>query len=326
MTSRSTFSLRRWRWLSIVAAANLAAVGLVAAPSQAQGASLCSGTAENFTIVGNLAVPAGASCTLINSRVTGNVVVRAEANLGLEGSTVDGDLTAHAASFVDLIGGTVRGTTRLRDAFGGVVESSDVQQVSVAGSGFLITDRSTHGASLVSQGSQTVVLSGRINGDVRTSGDVLTDLHDSVITGRLVVDQAELGSVTCRSEIDANVTVRGSADLVQLGEGTFADCEFNVLGGDLVLQDNLGAIEVNGNVIRGDLGCDGNESAPTGAGNRVRGQQLGQCADLAAAAPALGSSRAATSAEDRIAGLIDGAADRSAAAAAAAERAGPANL
>lgn len=327
MTSSKTVGRRRVRWLSIVVVANLAAVGLVAAPSAAQGGtSLCSGTAENFTIAGNLAVPAGASCTLINSRVTGNVVVRGEANLGLEGSTVDGNLTVQADGFVDSIGSQVRGTTRLRDAFGAVVESSDVRALSVIGSGFLISDRSTHAGNVISQDSQTVVLSSRISGDIRTTGDVLTDLHDSVVTGRMVVDQSELGSVTCRSEIDADVLVQASGDLVQIGEGSFSNCEFNVLGGSLVLRDNLGAIEINGNVIRGDLVCEGNQSAPTGSGNRVRGEQLGQCADLTEAAPSLGSSRAAPSADDRFAGIVEAAAGRSAAAEAAAERVGPANL
>lgn len=327
MTSRITAPGHRWRWLSIVAVANLAAVGLVAAPSQARGVSLCSGTAENFTIAGDLAVPAGASCTLINSQVNGDVEVRTEANLLLEGSTIRGDVTVRDNGFIDSIESSIRGETRLRDAFGGVVEASELRRdVSVRGAGFLISDGSTHRGDISSRAGQTIVLSSRISGDLSTDGDLVTDVRDSVITGRLTVEAPQLGSVICRSEIDRDAEVQASGDLIQLGDGVFAGCEFNVFGDDLVIRDNLGEIQINGNVIRDDLDCTGNAIAPTGAGNRIRGEALGQCAGLgAAAAPALGLSGATTE-SDRLTGALDQAADRAAAARAAAELAGPADL
>lgn len=322
---------RRWRWLSIVAIANLAAVGLVAAPSQAQGASLCSGTAENFTIRGDLAVPAGASCLLINSTVTGDVVVRAEANLALEGSTVRGDITVRNNGFLDSIESTLREDVRLRGAFGAVLEGSELRdRVDVRNSGFLVTDRSTHQDDLVSRTGQTVVLSSRIFGNLRTSGDLLTDVEDSVVTGQLRVSGAELGSVICRSEIDRNAVLTEVGVLVQLGVGAFADCEFNVFGGSVALHDNTGDIVVGGNVIRGDLDCTGNQVEPTGSDNRVRGELLGQCVGLDGGAPAaLPSPSRATpnpAAEDRVADVLDQAADRSAVTRAAATLAGSANL
>jgi len=278
---------RRWRWLSLVAVANLAVVGLVATPSQARGVSLCSGTAEGRIIFGDLAVPAGESCLLLDTRVLGDVEVRQDANLTLEDSSVWGDLTVRTNGFLDSIGSAIGGTVRLQEAFGGVVESSELWgRLRVADTGFLISDSSTHRSDLISENGQTVILSSRFSGDVRTTGDLLTDLRDSVLSGRLVVQQAVLGSVVCRSEIDRDTLVRDTTDLVQLGEGTFTGCEFNVFGADLELRDNLADIQINGNVIRDDLDCTGNDPAPTGAGNRIRGEASGQCAGLAAPAAA----------------------------------------
>src|SRR5918992_2663866 len=125
MTTQGT-GRRRWRLLSVVAAANLVAIGLAAAPSQAQGVSLCSGTAENITIGGDLAVPAGASCTLVNSTVRGNVVVRDDANLTLDGSTIRRGLTVRTNGFVGAISSSVGGVTTLREAFGAAFEDSEL--------------------------------------------------------------------------------------------------------------------------------------------------------------------------------------------------------
>jgi hypothetical protein len=318
---------RRWRLLSIVAAANLAAVGLVAAPSQAQGVSLCSGTAEGFTIAGDLAVPAGASCTLIDSTVRGNVVVRDDANLSLEGSTVRGNLTVRTNGFVGALDSRVVGVTTLREAFGAAIEQSELGGVNALNSGFFFTDGTTHGR-VTSNTSQTVILSGWVSGDVRTTLDLLTDVQDTVVTGALTVDQAELGSVVCRSEIDGNVALRGSGDLIQLGDSApVAGCEFNVFGGALTLADNTAEIRVSDNVIRGNLACTGNEMVPTGSNNRLRGAEVGQCVDLApaAAAPAFGGLAEMTT-ESRIAGVTRQAELRSASATTEAVEAGPADL
>jgi hypothetical protein len=318
---------RRGRWLSIVAAANLVAVGLVAAPAQASGVSLCSGTAEGFIIAGDLAVPAGASCTLVNSTVRGNVVVRDEANLSLDGSTVRGNLTVRTGGFVDALGSTIRGTTRLREAFGGVLEGSELRgRVVARDTGFVISDGSSHGGDVISTTGQTVVLSSQIDANLRTTGDTLTDLQDSVITGRLSVREAVLGSVVCRSEVDEDAVLSENNDLIQIGPGAFGGCDFNVFGGDLVLLDNLADIQINGNVIRGDLACTGNDPEPTGADNRIRGEATGQCAGLGAAALAAAPFSAAGTVDSRVAGLLDRAEARAAAAQLSAAAAGPANL
>jgi hypothetical protein len=333
MTTQRTIR-HRWRWLSIVAIANLLAVGVAAAPSQAWSASLCNGTAEGIRISGDLVVPTGASCSLIDSTVTGDVLVGTDASLSLDASTVRGDLTVRTGGFVAAIGSGVRGRTTLREAFGASVEDSELRgRVDVRDSGFFFSDGTTHRSHVSSRAGQTVILSGRVSGHVRTDQDLLTDLRDTVITGRLSVRGAALGSVVCRSEIDGEVELRDSGDLIQLGDSApVADCEFNVFGDDLEIRDNLAEVRVSDNVIRDDLVCTGNQVTPTGADNRLRGEAVGQCADLmpaeAAAGPALRGSAAADSrtAESRIAELRRQIETRSAAAAAAAAEAGPATL
>lgn len=285
----------RWRWLAGVAIANALVLGLVAAPTQAQvqtarGPSLCSGVAENIVIVGRLAVPAGATCDLINSRVIGSVEVRADANLFLTESRVHGTLTVRSEGFVHAVDSRVDRVTRLRSAFGAVADGSTLGRVDARSSGFYLSDGTTHRGQVSSRDGQTVVLASRVNGNLRTTGDLLTDLRDTVVTGRLDVNQAEVGAVVCESEIDRQASVRNSGGLVQLG-GDFAvaDCPFNVFGSSVTLRANDATIDVSDNVIRGDLVCTDNASTPTGSGNRVRGELVGQCADLAPAGPALAS-------------------------------------
>jgi hypothetical protein len=319
---------RRWRWLSIVAVANLAAVGLAAAPSQAQAVSLCSGTAEGFTIAGDLAVPAGASCSLVNSTVTGNVVVRTDANLSLDASTIRGDLVVRSNGFVGSTGSSVVGVTRLRQAFGVAIEDSELGGgVDARESGFFFSDGTTHGARVVSASGQTVILSGWVEGDVRTNVDLLTDLRDTVVTGAMNVNEAELGSVICESEIDGNVVLRNSGELIQLGgQAPTTDCAFNVFGGALTLQGNDADIRISDNVIRGNLTCTGNAAAPTGADNRLRGQGVDQCAELApAAGPAL-SGFGAMAGASRLAGVERQIETRSTETANEVAEVGPANL
>lgn len=327
MTYRMT-SRRRWRMVSIVAAANLAAVGLVAAPSQAQAVSLCSGTAQDFTVAGDLAVPAGESCTLVNVTVTGDAVVRADANLVLEGSTVGGDLTIRQDGFALALESSVNGQTLLRRAFGVSVEHSTLAGgVDARNSGFVFSEATSYGDEVFSRNGQTILLASRLDGDLRTNLDLLTDVSDSVIAGGVNVNQATLGSVVCRSEIDGDVVLRNSGDLIQLGAGApVADCEFNVFGGRLAIRGNDAEIQVNGNVIRGDLVCADNTAAPVGTDNRLRGAGTGQCADLAPAAASFGPAAATVTVDDRAAQVRTEADERAAEAATEALQTGPADL
>lgn len=304
LTSRLRSSRLRWRTgLAVAFAANLAVVGLMAGPSQAQQPpSLCSGSAQGLTIAGNLAVPVGATCELVDITVTGNVVVRDDAVLLLEDSTVQGDLRLREAAFVNTLGSTVGGTVVLRSALGVVLEGSELAGgANSRDSGFVFSDGSTFGGRVFSANGETVIYSGRVDGDIRTNSDVLTDVHDTVVTGAVNVDGAASGSLVCRSEIDGNAVFRNSGELVQLGVGLLPECEFNVIGGRLVLSGNDALIGVGGNVVRDNLVCEDNTGQPSGSDNRVRGEATGQCADLSPAAASLARGAEPADAEARVA-------------------------
>lgn len=304
LTSRLRGRGLRWRTgLAVAFAANLGVVGLMAGPSQAQQPpSLCSGSAQGLTIAGNLAVPVGATCELINITVTGDVVVRPDAVLLLEDSTVQGDLRLKEEAFVSTLGSTVGGTVVLRNALGVVLEASElVGGTNSRDSGFVFSDGSTFGDRVLSSNGETVIYSGWVDGNIRTTADVLTDLHDTVVTGSVKVDGAVSGSLVCRSEIDGNAVFENSGELIQLGVGTLPDCEFNVIGGRLVLNANDALIGVGGNVVRDNLACDANAGQPSGSDNRVRGEATGQCADLSPAAASLARGAEPADAEARVA-------------------------
>lgn len=304
LASRLRSGRLRWRaGLAVAVAANLAVIGLMAGPSQAQQPpSLCSGSAQGLTIAGNLAVPVGATCELVDITVTGNVAVRADAVLLLESSTVQGDLKLREEAFVSTVGSTVGGTVVLREALGVVLEGSEFAGgADSRNSGFVFSDGSTFGDRVFSANGETVIYSGWVDGDVRTNSDVLTDVHDTVVTGVVNVNAAASGSLVCRSEIDGNAVFRNSGELVQLGAGPLLDCAFNVIGGRLVLRANDALIGVGGNVVRGNLACQENVSEPSGSDNRVRGEATGQCADLSPAAASLARGAEPADAEARVA-------------------------
>lgn len=122
-----------------------------------------------------------------------------------------------------------------------------------------------------------------VEGDVDTRGDLMSDLDDTVVTGGLTVQGAELGSVICSSEIDGTAEFPNNSGVVQIGgDDPSADCGTNVFGNDLVLRgnDTADGTHVSNAIIRGDLVCTGNTPAPVGVDNRVRGEATGQCSDL----------------------------------------------
>jgi hypothetical protein len=297
----------RWRWrtrLGVLAvAANLVVIGLMAGPSQAQQPpSLCSGSAQGLTISGDLAVPAGEACELIDITVTGNVVVRASAVLLLEDTTVQGDLTLREDAFASTLGTQVGGAVVLRKALGVVLEGSDIAGgADSRNSGFVFSDGSTFGGRVFSANGETVIYSGWVDGDIRTNSDILTDVHDTVVTGAVNVSAAASGSLVCESEIDGDAVFRDSGELVQLGAGALSDCAFNVFAGRLVLRGNDALIGVGGNVVRGNLVCEDNPAQPSGSDNRIRGQATGQCADLSPAAASLLRGAQPADAETRVA-------------------------
>jgi hypothetical protein len=272
--------------IGVVLAAVAASVVAAAGPANADLVTSCTGTAAGVTIPGDLVVPGGQSCELTDVTVTGSTTVRADANLILTTSTLSGTLVVQSNGFADLTSTAVGGATRLNNAFGLYAQGGTVAgTVTVTGSGFSYGTGTSYGANITSTGGETYLRSARVSRNVSTSGDLLTDVYDSVVGGAVTVAGARLGSVLCTSEIDGDVAVSGAADggVVQLGAAVpVAGCGYVVFGGALSLTGNHAPAVLSDSVVRGALSCVDNDAAPTGAGNRLRAGATGQCADLAA--------------------------------------------
>lgn len=271
---------RRWRLLSVMAVVNLAAVGLVATPSEAQVVT-CSSSLSDQTITATLVVPSGAACLLTNVDLNGRADVQSGADLFLESSRIRGPLTVLASSFVQANESRVDGMTTLNDAFGLYSTGSRFDRLVDTDGGFIFSDDSTHWGGIRSENGETVIEHGVVLGSVWTSGDRLTDLFDTAVFGPVSVTASQYGSVVCHMGAALSVTVRNSSGVIQLGTaGPITSCGFNLMG-SLGVFDNVGAnIQITGNFIAGNLSCTGNNPAPFGSGNLVGGSKSGQCASL----------------------------------------------
>jgi hypothetical protein len=248
------------------------------------------------TVPGDLFVPAGESCELTDVTVTGNTTVRADANLILTTSTLGGTLTVQGNGFANLTSSSVAGATRLNSGFGLYTEGGTLGgNLTVAGGGFAYSTGTAFAGGITSTNGETYLRSTRVARNLSTTGDLLTDLYDSVIGGKVTVADATLGSVVCISEIDGDVAFSGAADggVLQIGAAApLAGCGFDVFAGGLSLTGNHTPATVSDNVVRGALACADNDAAPTGSGNRLRGGGTGQCAELAAPAGSTAAGKA----------------------------------
>jgi hypothetical protein len=282
----------RYRWTALTAVALAGAVAGAAAlalPASAALVTSCVGEASDVTIPGDLFVPAGESCDLTNVVVNGNTTVRAGANLMLAGATLNGALTVQADGFADILSTSVGGATRLNSAFGLYSEKSTLTgNVTVTSSGFFYSLGSSL-ASVTSTDGETYLESVRLARNLTTTGDLLTDVYNSVVQGTVTVTGASMGSVLCVSEVDGSTAFSGNGSgpgaVLQIGASApLSGCGFDVFGANLALTDNTAPSYVSDNVVRGSLVCTGNSTAPVGTSTRIRGQVTGQCAAPAAAA------------------------------------------
>jgi hypothetical protein len=272
---------RRWRLLSVLAAVNLVAIGLTAGPSQAQ-STTCNTVFGGGEITGDLVVPTGSFCQLVDTTVTGNVTVQAGSDLFLDSSWIQGSLSVGTNAFVDAYEARVDGMTSLSGAFGIFASSSRFNRTILnVDSGFVYSKKSTHWGGITSTNGETIIETGVVLGSVRTNGDLKTDIFDSAVFGLVTAENATDGSVICDLGAGFGVTVKTSGGLIQIGNGgPITNCSFNVLGQIQVHNNVASQIDISGNLVAGDLNCSGNSPAPTGSSNFVFGAKIGQCASL----------------------------------------------
>lgn len=270
------------RWLVVLAAANLVAVGLVAAPSQAQTVT-CTSTLSNQTITATLVVPSGSACVLNDVVVDGRAEVQDFSDLFMNGSRIMGPLSGGFSSYVEGIESRIDGMTTLTDSLGmTLIDSRTSRLIDARGVSFVFSDQGTHwGGIRVSGPADTVVRGGVVIGSVSTTGGERTDLHDAAVFGPVTVTDSQYGSVLCHMGAALFVRVQNSGGQVHVGTAaTFSNCGFNLMG-SLTVNDNIGAdIEITGNIIAGNLDCSGNDPGPHGQLNLVGGAKTGQCSSL----------------------------------------------
>ena len=238
------------RRLLLLSGMVLAGVLAVAPAAQASSGSKCNGTTSGKTIKGNVVVPSGAACQLINSTVRGDVKVRAGGYFQATHSTVRGDVKGKRSLTIFIENGsTVKGD----------VDADRTSQV-------FLFDSKVGGSIAVERADEKVDVCGmtvRRNIHVEHSG------RDILVGDPLAVGCA------------GNLVKRGNIEV----EDNFTDVELVVRGntikrGDLEVKRNSGPsgkfIESN---IGGDvLACKGNSSPFTALGNSGWDKRTGQCA------------------------------------------------
>ena len=230
----------------------LVLTGVLAMASGAQAhddGAECNGTATGLTIKGDLSVPSGGSCQLIDSVVRGDVKVRGGGYFQATNTTVRGDVKAKRAQTIFIEGGsTVKGN----------VEADRTSQI------FLFASTVAGGIDVSRADDRVNVCGMTVQGDI----DVERSGRDILIGDPHAVDCA------------GNVVKRGDISV----EDNFTDVELVVSGntikkGDLEVKRNSGPSGkfVQDNVGGDRLSCSGNSPLFTASGNTGWHKKSGQC-------------------------------------------------
>jgi hypothetical protein len=226
--------------------------GVLATASSAQArsdAAECNGTATGITIKGDLSVPSGGACRLIDSTVRGDVKVRGGAYFQATNTTVRGNVRGKRAQTIFIEGGsTVKGN----------VKADRTSQV-------FLFDSTIRGWIGISRADATVNVCGMtVQGyiEVERSG------RDILIGDPLAVGCA------------GNLVKRGNIEV----KDNFTDVELVIRGntikrGDLEVKRNSGR---SGKFVEGNIGgnvliCKGNDTPFTASGNTGWDKKSGQC-------------------------------------------------
>lgn len=294
------------RLRTVITTSALAVAGGLIAVAPSASADLvtsCTGSAGAVTVPGDLVVEQGQSCTLNGTTVEGKVQVGTDADLILNGGSLEGAVTVGENGYFESVGGTIGGTLSLRTAYGAYLESTTVGgSVNVKGmadselQGSLYVFDSTVTKNVESQFGEAVIDSSMVGGNTRGANADFLDVYNSSLEGKLNVGGNEFGGVVCESEIYGNATYSGNSETLQLGaDGPLASCGGATFwGGNVDVSDNTAQIVFSDNIIAGNLSGTGNDPAPTGMGNRVRGETFGQFIDLAPPAASTTTKEAAS--------------------------------
>lgn len=268
--------------IAMVGVAALAAAH--ATPASADLVTRCIGTAGAVTVPGDLVVPAGQACTLTGTTVEGQVRVRPGADLVVMDVTFNDTVVVAPDAYFDASTSSIAGTVTSR-GFGVYLDrstmGSDVRGRADASS-FTYLYNSTVAGQVDARAGDVLLDSSQVAGQVRGIGTTFVDVVNSTMFDQLTVKNNPDGTSICASEVDGAANFTGNIG-VQVGEGDLiSSCTdgVNYFGGDVTISNNTAGVSVSGNIIRGNLAGNGNDPAPTGSDNRVRGNSLGQFADM----------------------------------------------
>lgn len=272
-------------------------VTALSTPATAALITICNGTAEDVRVPGDLVVRPGQSCDLTNVDVAGSTRVGPGADLIVTGGTFSGPVNLRSDAYFDAVDATVEGNLVNRGygvfSEGSTFAGNVVTRGADGAVPFIFTLDTDVAGNVDSVGAETLLDGTIVSGDVRGVDGSYTDLFDTAIDGGLSAIGNEFGAIFCESEVYGDAVYTGNAYGIQLGTtGALADCDgASFWGGDVSVNDNLGGVEVSGNIVRGNLSGENNDPAPVGENNRVRGEVSGQFAELAPPAAAAPQSR-----------------------------------
>jgi hypothetical protein len=153
-----------------------------ASPTPALAATTCTSTFAGVTIQGNLTVPDGFRCLLIDSTVTGNVTLGQSATFESYGTTIAGNLRGDGALTVSLEAGTVvKGNVTVSGTIdllfiGGIRVNGDVTLTGNATPSTINIRESTIGGNLTFSGNTSnfgapFIQDNTIGGNLRCEGN-----------------------------------------------------------------------------------------------------------------------------------------------------------
>jgi hypothetical protein len=239
----------------------LASMACLATPALAD--TVCTASFANTTIVGNLIVPSGASCTLTGVLVTGGVQLQQGAvSFTANSSYIFGDLQSQGAAIT------------LTNSSSGIFYAPAITTIS----GHL----QVTGGSLFAEG-------------VFVRGDLQANALDSVVIGGVSIGgnltiQNTIGvppvfgtNFVCGATVGNNVQLQanGHAATFTVGASGAVGCPSNTILGNAEMNNNQAVVTIIGNIVTGNLQCQDSPSAlPTGSGNTVGGTKNGQCTGM----------------------------------------------
>lgn len=230
----------KWLVLSLTLALSM---GLVA-PAEAHPArTICRGELDNQHIAGDLIVPAGETCQLINVTVLGDVRVNQRAGLEAIASRIEGALIGAGFERVGLRATSIGGRVRLA---GGASASLE----------------------------QTLV-----EGPVRLVDQVDARVLQSRVTGDLVLRGTREVALLCGTTVEGHARLADHRGGLLIGDAPDFPglCQTNAIRGSLLVHHNRSTTIVANTTVGRNLVCAANDPAPTVYGNQVGGNARGQC-------------------------------------------------